>query len=97
MFIALIQSGISFIEANVIMIGMIMSIVAYARLFLKDFAWCKSWMITGIAFLLAFLFAVPASGFAISAEYIVQGFMLGLSATGIYKTGAAIAEKAKDL
>jgi hypothetical protein len=54
-------------------------------------------MITAIAFLLAFIFAVPASGFALSPEYIIQGFMLGLSATGIYKTGSAIAEKAKDL
>jgi hypothetical protein len=93
----LIQSGITFVESNIILVGMIMSIVAYVRLILKVYTWCQAWMITAIAFLLAFIFAVPASGFALSPEYIIQGFMLGLSATGIYKTGSAIAEKAKDL
>lgn len=97
MFFNLIQSGISFVESNVILVGMIMSIVAYTRLFLKDYSWCKAWMITAIAFLLAYLFAIPAGSFTLSPEYILQGFMLGLAATGIYKTGAAIAEKAKDL
>ena len=97
MFFTLIQSGISFVQANVILIGMIMSIVAYTRLFLSAYQWCRGWMITAIAFLLAYMFAIPASSFALTPEFIIQGFMLGLAATGIYKTGAALAEKAKDL
>jgi hypothetical protein len=97
MFFNLIQSGISFMQANVFLVAMLMSIVAYVRLFLKDYSWCKAWMITAIAFFLAFLFAVPAEGFLLTPNYIFNGFMLGLTATGIYKTGTAIAEKAKDL
>ena len=97
MFYNLIQNGIAFVQANLIVVGMIMSIVAYFRLIIKVYPWCKAWMITAFAFLLAYIFAIPASGFAISAVYIIQGFMLGLAATGIYKTGSAIAEKAQDL
>jgi hypothetical protein len=94
MFYSLIQSGISFVESNLILVGLIMSIVAYIRLFLSAFAWCRGWMITVIAFLLAFLFAIPAGPFAFTAEFVLKGFILGLAATGIYKTGAALAEKA---
>jgi len=94
MFYILIRSGIAFVESNLVLVGMIMSIVAYARLFVKDFAWCKAWMITAFAFVLAYIFAVPSYGFEINAAYLIQGFCLGLAATGIYKTGAAIAEKA---
>ena len=97
MFYALIQNSISFVESNIILVGMIMSIVAYVRLFLSAFDWCKKWMITAVAFLLSFLFAVPAGSFVLTPAYILNAFMLGLAATGIYKTGAAIAEKAKDL
>ena len=97
MFITLIQNGISFVQNNIILVGMIMSIVAYTRLFLSAYQWCRGWMITGIAFLLAFMFAIPPSSFSLTPEFIIQGFMLGLAATGIYKTGASIAEKAKDL
>jgi hypothetical protein len=97
MFFNLIQSGINFVESNLILVGLIMSIVAYFRLFLNAYPWCKAWMITAFAFLLAYIFAIPASGFALNAEFILQGFILGLASTGIYKTGAAIAEKAKDL
>jgi hypothetical protein len=97
MFYSLIQSGISFVESNIILVGLIMSIVAYARLFLSAYAWCRSWMITAIAFLLAYIFAIPAGPFAFTPEFVLNGFILGLASTGIYKTGAALAEKAKDI
>jgi hypothetical protein len=97
MFFNLIQNGIAFVQANLVVVGMIMSIVAYFRLAIKVYPWCQAWMITAFAFLLAFLFAIPAGGFVLSAEFVIHFFMLGLAATGIYKTGSAIAEKAKDL
>ncbi len=97
MFFNLIQNGIAYIQANLVVVGMIMSIVAYFRLAIKVYPWCRAWMITAFAFLLAFLFAIPAGGLVLSAEFVIHFFMLGLASTGIYKTGAAIAEKAKDL
>ena len=97
MFYNLLQSGISFVQTNIILVGMIMSIVAYAKVFLSAYIWCRAWMITAFAFFLAYFFAIPAGSFMLTPEFIINGFMLGLAATGIYKTGASIAQKAKDL
>jgi hypothetical protein len=97
MLYALIQSAIGFVESNAVVIGMIMAITAYFKIFMGMFAWSKAWMITAFAFFLAFLFAIPAWPFSPDIYYILNAFLMGLAATGIYKTGAALAEKAHDL
>jgi hypothetical protein len=97
MFYALIQSAVGFVESNAVVVGMIMAITAYFKLFMDGFKWAKAWMITAFAFFLAFLFAIPAWPFSPDINYILNAFLMGLAATGIYKTGSALAEKAKDL
>jgi hypothetical protein len=97
MFFNLIQSSLEFVRANPMLVAMLMAITAYFKLFISAFAWAKAWMITLFAFILAFLFAIPAWPFAPSLAYFLNAILLGLAATGIYKTGAAIAEKAQDL
>ena len=95
MFLMYIQSAIVFVESNMVMVGMIMSITAYAKLFLSGFKWYQPWMATLFAFILAYLFAIPSLPFVPSFDFVLNGFLLGLAATGIYKTGAALAEKAQ--
>ena len=97
MFFQLIQNAIAWVDANVLVVAMIMSITAYFKLLLQPFEWAKPWMITAFAFVLAYVFAIPAWPFPLTIDYVLNGFMLGLAATGIYKTGAALAEKAQDL
>lgn len=94
MFYNLIQSAIAWLDANLLYVGLVMSITAYFKLVLAPFKWAEPWMITAFAFLMAYLFAVPSWPFALTIEYVLNGFILGLAATGIYKTGAALAEKA---
>lgn len=97
MFFALIQSAIAWLDANILMVGMVMAITAYFKLMLAPYAWAKAWMVTAFAFLVGYVFAIPYWPFQIDILYILNGFLLGLAATGIYKTGSAIAEKAQDL
>jgi hypothetical protein len=97
MFFNLIQASIAWLEANFFIVGLVMSITAYFKLLLTPYKWALPWMVTAFAFLMAYLFAVPSWPFAFTIEYVLNGFMLGLAATGIYKTGAALAEKAQDL
>lgn len=97
MFFQLIQNAIAWVDANVLIVGMVMAITAYFKLFMASFKWAEAWMVTAFAFLLAYIFAIPGWPFAPTIDYVLNGFMLGLAATGIYKTGAALAEKAQDL
>jgi len=97
MFFSIIQNAIAWLEANLFLVGIVMSITAYFKLFLAPFKWAQAWMVTSFAFLLAYIFAIPAWPFPLTIDFVMNGFMLGLAATGIYKTGAALAQKAQDL
>jgi len=95
MFLAQIQSSIAFLESNPATVAMLMAVTAYTKLFLSGFKWYQPWMATLFAFILAYLFAIPSLPFVPSFDFVLNGFLLGLAATGIYKTGAALAEKAQ--
>lgn len=97
MFFSIIQNAIAWLEANLFLVGIVMSITAYFKLFLAPYEWAQAWMSTAFAFVLAYLFAIPAWPFPLTIDFVLNGFILGLAATGIYKTGAALAEKAQDL
>ncbi len=46
MFFQLIQSAIAWLEANLFLVGIVMSITAYFKLFMAPFKWAQAWMIT---------------------------------------------------
>lgn len=87
MLLGLILNAIDFVGENAVMVGMIMAIMGYVKSAVENKPGIKGWMLTAFAFLLGFVFAVPEAGIVNFSEFVANGFMLGLCATGIYKTG----------
>lgn len=83
---------VEFLEANVVLIGILMVAVEYLKLGLQKFEWYQGWMATVGAFVLGFLFAIPQTGFEL-IPYIAHGLGLGLVATGVYKIGEGLIRK----
>ena len=92
MFLNLYNVMVEFLQNNLVLVALLMAIVEYAKRELVKFEWVKSWMVTLLAFVIAFILAIPEQGFAgiVILEYIAHGVGLGLVATGIYKVGESI-------
>lgn len=99
MFLEYYNLMVEFLEANAILIALLMTLVQYLKPLLQQFVWYKGWMVTVGAFVLSFLLAIPENGFVgiDVALYIVQSIGLGLVATGIYKVGEGLAYKAMSI
>ena len=95
MFLKYYNIMVEFLQANAILIALLMTIVQYVKLEVQKFTWYSSWMSTVFAFVMGFLLAVPEFGFVSVdiGEYIVHGIGLGLVATGIYKIGEGLMYK----
>ena len=73
MFFSIIQNAIAWLEANLFLVGIVMSITAYFKLFMASFEWSKAWMSTVFAFVLAYLFAIPAWPFPLTIDFVMNG------------------------
>ena len=81
-----------FLEANVVLIGLLMVAVEYVKIALQKIPAYQGWMATVTAFVLGFLFAIPSGGFEV-LPFIAHGLGLGLVATGVYKIGEGLVRK----
>lgn len=93
MFLEFYGVMVQFLRENLVLIGLLMSIVQYVKVQAQNYDWYQGWMATVFAFVLAFVLAIPAEGFAgfDIPVYIVHAVGLGLVATGLYKVGDDIA------
>jgi hypothetical protein len=80
----LILKGIEFVQANAAMAAIVMGIMSYIKQTTSVFEWRKPWMLTLVAFLLSFAFAVPDGGVIDWIAFLFQGGLLGLTVTGVY-------------
>jgi len=94
MIVVLFNEMVEFLESSVLLVGLLMAVVEYLKIWLKSYEWYTGWMTTVLAFVLAFVFAIPESGFEL-VPYIIHGFGLGLVATGVYKVGDGISRKTR--
>lgn len=93
-FLTLIQNALAFAEANVVIVGYVMAVTAWLKTLQPSFKWLKSEYLTVAAFVLAFLFIYPGTpNFVVDAQFVANGVVMGLGATGIYKTGEFLAIK----
>lgn len=92
MLFELINEALGFLSASAVMVAVMMAIIEYVKGIVKGQSWYKGYYITAFGFLLGFAFAVPSTGFdALAVEvFISHGVILGLVATGIYKTGESL-------
>ena len=74
---------VEFIKAYPQVVLLLMAIVQKVKEFIKDKPWYKGWYMTIFAFVIAFLFAIPAQGFEV-IPFIAGGLGLGLISTGLY-------------
>ncbi len=84
MFFKLILAGIAFVEANLPIVALLMALMSYVKKATEVFKWRKPWMLTIVAFLLGFAFAVPEGGVTDWVNFVVTGIFLGLTTTGVY-------------
>ena len=92
MLFELINEALSFLATNALLVAVMMAVIEYVKGFVKGQSWYQGWYITAFGFLLGFVFAIPAAGF-VAIDVIVfvsHGVILGLVATGIYKTGESL-------
>ena len=92
MILELFYMMVEFLEANAILIALLMAVVEYVKLGIQQYDWYQGWMGTLLAFVLGFLFAIPPAGFDL-VPFIVHGIGLGLVATGVYKVGEGLFRK----
>jgi hypothetical protein len=85
-----------FVMENAVTVGFVMAGVEYLKVWLRSQAWYQGPVITASAFLLAFLFVIPEAGFVGIdwLEFAISGIAVGGAATGIFKLGSSLAEKA---
>lgn len=96
MFMQYILSGADFIEQNMGMVLYVLGIVEYVKRFVTGYSWYRGEYMTAFGFLLGFLFAIPASGL-VGVDpllYIAHSISIGLVATGVYKVGDTLVQKA---
>lgn len=85
MLFKLITLGIEFVQANAVMLAVVMGIMSYIKQATAALEWRKPWMLTIVAFALSFAFAVPESGLiADPIVFVFQGLLFGLTVTGVY-------------
>jgi hypothetical protein len=85
---------VEFLEANLILIGLLMVAVEWVKLGVKQLPFYEGWQVTAVAFILGFVFAIPMQGFELM-PFIAHGIGLGLTAVGVYKVGEGLARKTK--
>jgi hypothetical protein len=83
---------VEFLEANVILIGLLMAIVEPLKLVIKSQEWYQKWMTYALAGAISLLLAVPEQGFVIDL-YIAHSVGLFLISVGLYKVGEGIIAK----
>jgi len=91
------EKMVQFLSESAVLIALLVSIVEYLKIELEKVAWYKPFMTTVLAFLVAFILAIPESGFVAGMDipmYLVSALGLGLVATGVYKVGSTLARKA---
>ena len=95
MILDLVNVGIRFLEANPVLVGVVISATEFFKRLMKKQAWAKDIYSLAFAFAVGFLFAVPKLGFdAIVPEvFLAQGIALGAVASGLYMTASSIAKK----
>jgi len=91
MIINFVLNAIEFVETNAVLVAVVMAIMGYVKQNLSQFL--QGWKLTLAAFVISFLFAIPEGGIADPAQFAFNGFLLGLIATGVYKTGQNIVRK----
>ena len=91
MIINFVLNAIEFVEANAVLVAVVMAIMGYVKQNLSQFL--QGWKLTLAAFVISFLFAIPEGGIADPAQFAFNGFLLGLVATGVYKTGQNLVRK----
>lgn len=85
----LFEGALEFVNANFVLIGFIMAIVAYV----KESGWLADQKLTLFGFALGVVFSVILQWVVLGsstlgwASILVNGFAIGLAATGLYKTG----------
>lgn len=85
MLLKLIDLGIEFVQTNATIVAIVMAIMSYIKQATAMQQWRKPWMLTGLAFVFSFAFAVPESGIIVGwSEFLFRGLFLGLTATGVY-------------
>lgn len=92
MILELFDMMVEFLEANAILIALLMAVVEHIKLRIQQYDWYQGWMGTLLAFVLGFAFAIPPTGFEL-VPFIVHGIGLGLVATGVYKVGEGLFRK----
>ena len=92
----LILAAMTWLGENPQLVLWALGITEYAKRVLQPFSFYKGWMSTVAGFIVGFAFAIPVDGFVGIEwfQFIANGLLLGLSATGIYKVGESLAEKA---
>ena len=91
MILNIVLNAIEFVETNAVLVAVVMAIMGYVKQNLSQFL--QGWKLTLAAFVISFLFAIPEGGIADPAQFAFNGFLLGLIATGVYKTGQNIVRK----
>lgn len=97
MLFVIINEAAKFIAENAALVAMILVIVEYVKRWTAPLPWFKPAYMTALGFVLGFLFAVPEAGLAAiePVSFIAQGIALGGVATGLFKVGSSLAEKAQ--
>lgn len=77
-----------FLAGNGALVALVISITELIKGWLKKQAWYASWMPPVLAFILAFIGAIPEAGFVDInwVSYIVHGIGIGLVSVGLYST-----------
>lgn len=94
MLLDLINVGVKFLEANPILVGVVISVTEFFKRWMKKQAWAKDTYSLVFGMAAGFLFAIPSAGFeAIVPEiFIAQGVALGGVACGLYMTASSISK-----
>jgi len=91
MILNFVLNAIEFVETNAILVAVVMAIMGYIKQTLSQYL--QGWKLTLTAFVISFIFAIPEGGIVDPAQFAFNGFLLGLVATGVYKTGQNIVRK----
>ena len=94
LFVIINEAG-KFLADNPMLIVMILAVVEYVKRWTANVSWVKPEYLTVFGFVLGFLFAIPAAGFAAidPVVFVSQGVALGGVATGLFKVGSTLFSK----
>jgi hypothetical protein len=86
MLLDLIQKGLAFLQANVVLVGSVIAITQWIKVGVKNLNLprVKSWMFTIIAFIVSALCIIPFKP-VFDLDLVVQVIAVGGVATGLFK------------